>query len=148
MKKPGRPEALAASNKDKTMAWDGLNRRRFPRVIYPCLIKVSSRGEAVENLLTHTENVGIGGICIIVKKELKLFTDVEIEIDLLDTDDHIKTMGKVVWVVRRKSIEVVKPMFYDIGVEFANLTPKHKEHLRATIERLIKGGATVLKEEY
>jgi Tfp pilus assembly protein PilZ len=130
------------------MTWDGLNRRKFPRVIYPCLIKLSAAGDAVENLLTHTENIGTGGICIITKKEIKLFTDVHIEIDLLDTDDHIKAAGKVVWVVRRKAIEDVKPMFYDIGVEFADMTAKHKEHLRITLERIIKNGATVLKERY
>lgn len=128
------------------MTWNGLNRRRFPRVIYPCLIKISSKGASTETLLTHTENIGTGGVCIIVKKEVKLFTDVEIEIDLLDTDDHIKTIGKVVWVVRRKSIEPVKPMFYDVGVEFSNMTAKHKEHLKETIDRIIKNGATVLKD--
>ena len=139
---------MSAFNKDEPMAWDGLNRRRFPRVIYPCLIKVSSKGQEVENLLTHTENVGIGGVCVIIKKEIKLFTDVDVEIDLLDTEDHIKAGGKIVWVVRRKAIESVKPMFYDIGVEFSNISGKHKEHLKETIDRVIKNGATVLKDLY
>jgi Tfp pilus assembly protein PilZ len=126
------------------MSWDGLNRRRFPRVIYPCLVKVSSNNET---LLTHTENIGTGGVCLIIKKEIKLFTDVEVEIDLLDVDDHIKTAGKVVWVVRRKAIVPVKPMFYDVGVEFVNMTPKHKDHLKQAIERIIQSGAQILKEE-
>ena len=130
------------------MTWNGLNRRRFPRVIYPCMIKLSSKGHEAENILTHTENVGTGGVCLIVKKEVKLFTDVEVEIDLLDTDDHIKTLGKVVWVVRRKAIEEVKPMFYDIGVEFSKMSNKDKEHLQKTIDLLIKNGATILKDEY
>jgi Tfp pilus assembly protein PilZ len=128
------------------MTWDGLNRRRFPRVIYPCLIKISSGDQSLENILTHTENVGIGGVCIIVKKEIKLFTDVEVEIDLLDTGDHIVSKGKVVWAVRRKSIEEFKPMFYDLGVEFVDLSGKNKEHLKVTIERIIKNGATILKD--
>ena len=96
--------------------------------------------------MTHTENVGIGGACVIIKKEVKLFTDVEVEIDLLDTADHIKSKAKVVWVVRRKSIEDVKPMFYDIGVEFSEMSPKNKEHLKKTIELIIKNGATILKD--
>ncbi|MBF0490754.1 MAG: PilZ domain-containing protein [Candidatus Omnitrophica bacterium] len=129
------------------MAWDGLNRRKFPRVVYPCLIKISSKGEQIESFLTHTENMGTGGICIIVKKEIKLFTDVEVEIDLLDTEDHVKAMGKVVWVVRRKSMESVKPMFYDLGVEFSDMPAKHKVHLKEALDRIIKNGARVLKEE-
>jgi c-di-GMP-binding flagellar brake protein YcgR len=148
MKKPGGLTALFASNKDEPMTWDGLNRRRFPRVVYPCLIKISTKEDDMEMLLTHTENIGTGGVCVIVKKEIKLFTDVEVEIDLLDTDDHIKTSGKIVWVVRRKAIESLKPMFYDIGVEFSHMSNRHKEHLKVTIDRVIKNGATVLKDTY
>ena len=127
------------------MVWDGLNRRRFPRVIYPCLIKLVSKEGGVRALLTHTENVGIGGVCATVKGEVKLFTDVQIEIDLMDAEDHIQAAGKVVWVVRRKSMEDVKPMFYDIGVEFTKLSEQQKKHLNQTIDRIIKNGATVLK---
>ena len=130
------------------MTWDGLNRRRFPRVIYPCLIKLSSKGGGIETILTHTENIGVGGVCVIVKKEMKLFTDVDLEIDLLDTVEHIKTAGKVVWVVRRKSIEAIKPMFYDIGIEFVNLPNGQKSHLQAAIDRAIKNGALILKTVY
>ena len=148
MKKPGEPAALFVSNKDKPMNWDGLNRRRFPRVIYPCLIRIAVNGEEIEALLTHTENVGIGGVCIIIKKEIKLFTEVELEVDLLDALEHIRTMGKVVWVVRRKAVEEVKPMFYDIGIEFSNISAKHKEHLKETLDKIIKNGATILKETY
>ncbi len=128
------------------MAWDGLNRRRFPRVIYPCLIKLSCNGQKIEVFLTHTENVGIGGVGLIVKKEIKLFTDVELEIDLLDTDDHIYAKGKVVWVVRRKAIEEIKPMFYDIGIEFVDLSAKHKEHLKESINKILKTGADIQQE--
>ena len=130
------------------MTWDGLNRRRFPRVLYPCLIKLDCEDKDAQTILTHTENIGIGGVSVTVKKEIKLFTDVELEIDLLDTNDHIKTLGKVVWAVRRKAIETVKPLFYDLGVEFVNLPTKQKEHLRNTLDRVIKNGATVLKMTY
>ncbi len=130
------------------MTWDGLNRRRFPRVIYPCLIKLESDNKEAQNILTHTENIGIGGVSVTVKKELKLFTAVDIEIDLLDTSDHIRTTGKVVWAVRRKAVEEIKPLFYDLGIEFVNLPARQKEHLRNTLERVIKSGATVLKATY
>ncbi|MBI3601786.1 MAG: PilZ domain-containing protein [Candidatus Omnitrophica bacterium] len=130
------------------MTWEGLNRRQFPRVIYPCLIKISCPGQKTENLLTHTENIGLGGVCVIIKKEIKIFTDVEVEIDLLDAFDHISTRGKVVWVVRRTSIEALKPMFYDTGIEFVNLAGQHKEHLQETINRVVKNGAEVLRAIY
>lgn len=128
------------------MSWDGQNRRQFPRVIYPCLIKLSAKAKTGINILTHTENIGIGGISVTVKHEIKLFSDVEIEIDLLDTADHIKAIGKIVWVVRRRPTENVKPLFYDLGVEFVNLQSKHKEHLKMVLEKVIQNGATVIKQ--
>ncbi len=130
------------------MSWEGENRRKFPRVLYPCMIKLVSKQKDVPTFLTHTENIGIGGVSVTVKKEVKLFTDVELEIDLLDAQDHIKTIGKVVWVVRRKSDESIKPLFYDVGIEFVSLPAKQKEHLKDTIDRVVKNGATVLKMTY
>ena len=126
------------------MSWTGSNRRQFPRISYPCLIKLTSAEKNVRSILTHTENIGIGGVSVSVKKEIKLFTDVELEIDLLDTTDHIKAAGKIVWSVRRKSTEEIKPMFYDAGIEFVNLQSRHKEHLRRTLDKVMKNGALVL----
>lgn len=130
------------------MSWDGSNRRKFPRVIYPCLIKIANHTVNVQNILTHTENIGVGGVSVIVKKEIKLFTDVELEIDLLDVNDHIKAVGKVVWSVRRQEIAAKKPLFFDVGIEFTNLPTRHKEHLKQTLEIVVKNGATILKEIY
>ena len=128
------------------MSWDGQNRRQFPRVIYPCLIKLNIPTKLDINILTHTENIGLGGISVAVKHEIKLFSDVGVEIDLLDTADHIKAVGKIVWVVRRRPTENIKPLFYDLGVEFVNLQSKHKEHLKTVLEKVIQNGATVIKQ--
>ena len=118
--------------------WDGLNRRKFPRVNYPCLIIVRHNHGGPEAMLTHTENVGIGGVCIILKKGIKLFTLVEIELDLLDTSLHIKSEGKVVWSVQRKSSEDAKPSFYDTGIEFTNIGAKDQQRIEEIVDRLVK----------
>jgi Tfp pilus assembly protein PilZ len=128
--------------------WEGLNRRQFPRLAYPCLVKVRVNSETPEALLTHTENIGVGGICVIIRKEVKLFTSIDLEIDLMDEQDHILVRGRVVWVVRRKAIMLVKPLFYDIGVEFENLNVKDKKRLEAAIHLYIKKGYKVLKPVY
>jgi len=88
--------------------------------------------------LAHTENVGNGGICVIMKKELKLFSPVEIELDLLDMGEHVKCQGKVVWSIRRKEMEIAKPLFYDVGIEFVNLAGKDRERIEGVILRLSK----------
>lgn len=118
--------------------WGGLDRRRFPRLQYPCLVIIRhSQGEK-EIILTHTENVGIGGICITLKQSLKMFAPVEVELDLLDFENHIKCEGKIVWSVRRKSEEKIKPLFYDIGVEFTNLQEQDRSRLEGIIQNFAK----------
>lgn len=118
--------------------WDGLNRRKFPRANYPCLIIIRHNHAGPEAMLTHTENIGIGGVCIILKRSIKLFTPVELEIDLLDTSTHIKCEGKVVWSVQRRNSEDKKPSFYDTGVEFMNIGMKDQQRISEVVNRLMK----------
>ena len=127
------------------MFWEGLNRRRFPRIIYPCLIKIVCRDGQEETVLTHTENIGVGGICVILRRDIKLFSPVGVEIDLIDLTDHLGARGKVVWVARRKAIEPVKPLFYDVGIEFSEISDQHRATLSSTIDQMIKKGTKVLK---
>lgn len=127
------------------MAWEGTDRRKFPRVIYPCMVKVISADGPQQYILTHTENIGQGGLCVTLKNEIKLFTPVELEVDLLGIEEHIYPKGKVVWNVRRKSIEKIKPMFYDIGIEFTEISKRDQSYLRETIQLLIDKGAPLSK---
>ena len=127
------------------MGWEGMDRRKFPRVMYPCMVKVKSSDGVQDAILTHTENIGMGGLCVTLKNEIKLFTEVEMEVDLLDIDEHIKPKGKVVWNVRRKSIEEIKPMFYDIGIEFTEISKQDHDRLRENLQRLIDKGVPLSK---
>lgn len=130
------------------MEWDGSNRRRFPRILYPCLVKISSPEQPPSVSLTHTENIGPGGICVILKKEIKMFTPVEIELDLIEEARNFTAKGRVVWLVRRKAIESVKPMFYDIGIEFQDLSPQDKQKLEVAVNKFIQKGYKILKPVY
>ncbi|MCB9771540.1 MAG: PilZ domain-containing protein [Candidatus Omnitrophica bacterium] len=123
--------------------WDGLNRRRFPRVNYPCQVVVRNEQDQKDVILAHTENIGVGGVCAILKKGLPMFAPVEVELDLLDFEDHVKCQGKIVWSVRRKSNEENKPMFYDIGIEFVDINDRDRERVEATVQRLVKQGRLV-----
>ena len=81
----------------------------------------------------------------LTQNEIKLFTLVEMEVDLLDIGEHIKPKGKVVWVVRRKSIEEVKPMFYDIGIEFTDISKQDHDRLQKSLQLLIDKGTPLSK---
>ena len=131
------------------MEWDGSNRRQFPRIVYPCLVKVICEGKPAKDIfLTHTENISAGGICVIVKKEIKMFSPIEVEIDLIEDSEHILAFGRVVWAVRRKATETVKPMLYDIGIQFDTMKERDKVRLGAAINKLVEKGYKVLKPVY
>ena len=103
------------------MPWEGLNRRKFPRVQFPCMMKIFLKDGYFETILAHTENISTGGVCLIVKKSLEQFSQVDLEIDLMDDGLHIFTEGKVVWSIRRKATDPVKGSFYDTGIEYINM---------------------------
>ena len=127
------------------MSWEGMDRRKFSRVMYPCMVKVISPDGSQEALLTHTENIGLGGLCVTLKNGINLFTPVEMEVDLLDLNEHITPKGRVVWDVRRKSVEKIKPMFYDIGIEFTEISKRDQDRLRETLQLLIDKGTPLSK---
>jgi Tfp pilus assembly protein PilZ len=118
--------------------WEGLNRRRFPRVMFPCLIKITKREGPPDTLLTHTENVSVGGVCVIVRRHLDIFMPIALELDLLDSEETFVCDGKVVWTVRRKATESFKPSFYDIGIEFTNIDNTNRARIEKMIAHLIK----------
>jgi c-di-GMP-binding flagellar brake protein YcgR len=93
-----------------------------------------------EVVLTHTENISIGGAAVIVKKTMELFAVVHVEIDLMDSAELITCQARVVWVVRRKAIEEHKPSFYDIGLEFVDIKDEQRERVSRTVEHLVHTG--------
>ena len=120
--------------------WEGLNRRKFPRVNYPCLVVIRNSGDDDKDnvILTHTDNVGIGGVCVVLKQHVKMFSEVELELDLLDLGEHICCNGKVVWNVQRQSEASEKPLFFDIGVEFIDIVEEDQKRLERIVDRLVK----------
>ena len=120
------------------MTWQGMDRRRFPRANYPCLVIIRRSSVRPEAMLTHTENIGMGGVCVILKKDLGLFTPVEVELDLMDTQPHIKCEGKIVWVVKRKDSDEKNPLFFDTGIELSKVKKDDQQRIYSIVQRLMR----------
>lgn len=112
--------------------WQGIDQRRFPRAKYKCTVILREQGES-SSISAVTENVGIGGICILLQRSVDIFSAVEVELQLDDGKPPVKTGGTVVWVVRRG--ELRRGSSFDTGIEFSQLTPEDKARLEAIIEK-------------
>ena len=120
------------------MSWEGLNRRKFPRAKFPCLVKLAVNGVVRDAFLAHTENISTGGVCVILKKGMERFTPMDVEIDLMDGEDHFCVKGKAVWVVRRKATEAHKASCYDTGIEFVDMTEENDRRIRQLVEHIVR----------
>lgn len=120
------------------MIWDGRNRRKFPRVLFPCLIKLCEDDKGA--MLTHSENLSVGGVRVILKNSVSMGASIDVEIDLMDTGEHLRCKGKVVWSELRKSAEEVKPGFFDIGIEFLDVNEGDQKRLDVIINHHLKQG--------
>ena len=119
-------------------SWEGCDRRKFVRISYPCLVVIKRDENQKEIILTHTENIGVGGVCVILKQDIKKFTVVDLEIDLMDMEQHIRCSGKVCWNVQRKELEERKPSYYDIGIEFTTIGDQDVKRVRRVVDKLVK----------
>ena len=114
--------------------WQGVDRRRFPRANYPCKILVIKKGQT-KKISTHTENIGLGGVCVILNEELDRFSEAELILFLNNGQSPICCDARIVWTVRRLT-PILKgvPLEIDTGVEFVNL----KEEDRLRIEKVVQ----------
>jgi c-di-GMP-binding flagellar brake protein YcgR len=116
--------------------WDGINRRKFPRANYKCLIGITKRLNA-KTISTQTENIGAGGICVLIKEDLGLFQGVDVELFLDENRPPIKCGGTVVWVVK-KSAAKKSNVLYDTGIEFIDIRPEDREKVSEIVEEILE----------
>lgn len=114
------------------MMWDGFNKRKFPRINLRCelILKNQSAGQT---LRAQTENLGAGGLCVILEKSLERFSTVSIRLELDPALPWIECLGKVMWAVSSREISTKKESF-DTGVEFTGLQPAQQDLIRSFVE--------------
>ncbi len=108
------------------MGWTGLDQRQFPRLSAECEILIKDHGHGA--IKARTENIGRGGVCVILKEELSKLSQVWFHLALSKQEPPIDCEGRVVWIVRSKNPASGKVTF-DTGIEFLNLKPEQKSSL-------------------
>jgi c-di-GMP-binding flagellar brake protein YcgR len=108
------------------MTWEGIEKRTRARAEYPCKVIVL-RADLRQTFSTHTKNIGVGGMCVVLPKELPKFCPVEILLYLKDGKGSLLCKGRILWTLQRK-------LSVDTGVEFIDIS----EADRLRIERVIQ----------
>lgn len=117
--------------------WDGFNQRKFPRLNLECEIELSQgTGQTISG---RTENVGIGGVCLIQNRPLERFSTCRIRLNLAEGESPIECDARIVWNIPCKDSSVKETMF-DTGVEFVNLPSAESLRMKKFIESRIPGG--------
>ncbi|MBL7085302.1 MAG: PilZ domain-containing protein [Candidatus Omnitrophica bacterium] len=141
-----------------------MSRRKFLRAEYPCLITLRKHTPSPFTILTHTENIGVGGVRVIVAKRIEPMTEMDLEIDLMDTLPTIVSKGTVKWVkkvppaqegqpsrggsdvkILKGTIAWVKeipptrkgqPLRYDTGIQFIVLKGDDGRRIQNIVKRI------------
>lgn len=118
------------------MLWEGIDKRSFPRAKYRCLVRIS--GHHKEKVFdTFTENIGGGGICVVLGKEIDLFKTAELEIFLTEKDPPVCCKGTIVWVIRRRVGKQPDAHEYDTGIEFTDISDMDKVRITDLVDNLL-----------
>lgn len=117
--------------------WNGINRRKFPRANYGCFIYIKAKG-AAKAISTQTENIGVGGICVVIEEDLGLFQGVELEITLDDGKGPVKCAGTVVWVVKKRPERKDENYKFDTGIEFVDLEDSQADRIVKIVDLILK----------
>lgn len=117
--------------------WEGIDKRRFPRANFQCLITIRRKGSPI-SISTQTENIGAGGICVILKEGLDIFTQVDLALTLPDGLQPVKCTGTIVWVIKRAELKKDRPYLYDTGIEFSDLKDEDKQRIIKIVNETIQ----------
>jgi len=115
------------------MGLNNFEKRRFIRADFPCRIIVKTPKERV--IMSHTENIGAGGVRVILGEELNisLVADLEIYLD----NDPLKCKGRVVWIVGKINPVTGKSSMFDTGIEFYQISPENQEIVSNLVKAII-----------
>jgi Tfp pilus assembly protein PilZ len=113
-------------------------KRGFPRVNVTCKISVVS-GDRPLVLNSHTENLGAGGVRVIIEEKIDYNKAIDLELFLSDREKPLKCKGKVVWVNEIKPTEI-KPRLFDTGIQFMEMSDPDRKQIRDFVNTVISKG--------
>ena len=112
------------------MIWNGIEKRRFVRANFPCKITIYMPSQHI--ISTHTENIGAGGVRVVISERLDTSSEVGLEIKL--GEEPIRCQGRVVWAIESDDTSEGKPLSYDTGIEFYQINEEDRSVINNFVE--------------
>lgn len=119
------------------MAFEGREHRRFVRANFPCKIIIYTPTQ--HTIFTHTENIGGGGVRVVIEEKLSISDKVGLEIYIYEDKEPIICKGRVVWVLEKECSYRKNLLFYDTGIEFYDIKEEDRNKLKEVVERIVFG---------
>ena len=109
------------------------DKRKFPRVLFPCRLRLISQGHP---LISHTENISEGGIRVILDENLKYYPLVGIELSIAK-NKVISCEGRVVWVKEELNPIEEKAVMFDTGIEFVDIKEPDRKYIKKLVDKIL-----------
>ena len=109
--------------------WDGFNKRKFPRLHLTCEVSIQPIGKQ-KTFTASTEDVGMGGVSVMISEPLERFDRCKISLELKDGEPPVQCTGRSVWVIPSQERKSAKKNF-DTGLEFLDMDEFSRKRLQA-----------------
>ena len=114
------------------MKRDPIEKRRFIRIKYPCTIHIYYDSDAAVS--TYAEDVSCGGCKIVVNKNMKPKTEVEIEIYV--SSQPVKCRAVIAWCKEKESDFLENTALFEAGMEFIFQNKQDSMRVKEYIDNL------------
>ena len=107
--------------------WDGFNKRKFPRLHLTCEVAIQPVGKQ-KAFTASTEDVGMGGVSVMLPEPLERFDRCRISLELKDGEPPVQCTGRSVWVIPSQERKSARKNF-DTGLEFLDMDEFSRKRL-------------------
>lgn len=113
-------------------------KRKFPRANIKRKISTVF-GERILVFNSHTENIGEGGVRVVLEDKLYVPAEVDLELFLYDSEIPVKCKAQLAWVREIEPAER-KPSLFDTGIKFTEINNSDRECIGKLVKTLVAQG--------
>ncbi|MBF0571834.1 MAG: PilZ domain-containing protein [Candidatus Omnitrophica bacterium] len=108
------------------------NRRKYPRIYYPCQLMMWLDDGSNETIMANTTNIGIGGLSVTLNQKANLGTKVDIQLNFSNPATSFRCKGAVVSCLPGEN------KIYNTGIRFEPLDEIKAVFLERKISELLR----------